>query len=239
MHQELYQKLGYDFLQPSWLVEALTHKSAMIAGTKNVHDYQRLEFVGDAILGLAIAEALFSRYPTANEGQLTHWRANLVNREFLANVAKRLGLQHHLVVGEDKKKLHENISVLSDIMEAVIAAVYFDGGWEKAQAVVLRLFDKHLDGVAQWGVNKDPKSQLQEDLQARKWPLPTYSLILKTGPQHRPNFIVQAQLPSFHSPDENAIFSALGEGASRKEAERNAAEKVLTYLQSVDMVLEG
>lgn len=235
MNESLYPSLGYRFSDPRWLDEALTHKSAV--GDGNNH-YQRLEFVGDALLGGIIAESLYRRYPQADEGLLTQWRSSLVNRDFLAEVAKTLGLSEYLRVGAEQQKVRHNINVLADVIEAIVAAVYFDGGFQACQDFVLRHFESSLINIENIGSTKDAKTQLQEYLQARKWPLPEYDLILQTGPQHRPHFVVQANLPSFHSRGESPIYSALGEGDNRKLAERNAAERVLFYLRSVDFELE-
>lgn len=234
MNATLTQQLGYVFRQPQLLQTALTHKSAATG-----ENYQRMEFLGDAVLGAAIALALYERYPYADEGQLTQWRANLVNREFLAALAIVLALPDQIIIHPEYIKLRSNTSVLSDIVEALLAAVFLDGGWDCANQVIRKIFNPHLDQVEKLGLNKDPKTQLQEYLQARKWPLPQYHLVMQTGPQHRPNFVVQAKLPSFHSPQESEIYSSFGEGVSRKDAERQAAIKIIAYLESVDMDLES
>lgn len=235
---DLESKLGYVFKTPELLTQAITHKSAngFVAGANT--NYQRLEFVGDAALGLFIAEELYRRYPKADEGFLTQWRANIVNRDYLAKLAQNLSLNQFLITASNQTKVRDNVNVLSDVMEAIIAAIYFDGGWSAVHQTLTQLLDSALNNIHSISELKDSKSQLQEYLQQRKWPLPDYENVIQTGPKHQPTFVVQIKIPSFHSRREKQVYTNFGEGETRKEAERQAAGKALMYLQSYDIILD-
>ena len=165
--------LGYAFQQPGLLEEALTHRSA--APRHN----ERLEFLGDALLNLVMAEYLFQRYPQASEGELSRLRANLVKGETLAEVARglKLGEELRLGQGEIRSGGAQRESILADALEAIFGAVYLDGGLNACRALILHLYRDNLAGLASAGELIDPKTRLQEYLQARQQPLPIYSVL--------------------------------------------------------------
>jgi ribonuclease-3 len=201
-------------------VQALTHRSA--AGDNN----ERLEFVGDALLGFVIAEALWERFPDADEGRLSRLRASLVKKESLATLARGLALSDHLRLGPGELRTggHARDSILADALEAVLAAVYLDQGFAGARQVILAVFREALEATCKAGASKDPKTRLQEALQARRRPLPEYEVLEVTGSQHAQTFRVRCRLP-----DDGR--SAEGEGTSRRRAEQQAAESMLALLE--------
>src|SRR5688500_555476 len=169
--------LPYAFRDLAHYDEALTHRSA---GRPN---NERLEFLGDAVLSSAVSEALYLRFPKASEGELTRWRASLVREGTLAAVARELGIGDVLKLGPGELKSggFRRDSILADALEAVIGAVHIDGGWSSARDVVLALFASRLDDIAAVKPPKDAKTRLQEWLQARGFPLPTYELTGSIG----------------------------------------------------------
>ncbi|MEJ2325869.1 MAG: ribonuclease III [Chromatiaceae bacterium] len=201
-------------------VQALTHRSA--AGENN----ERLEFVGDALLGFVIAEALWERFPEADEGRLSRLRASLVKKESLAALARGLALSDHLRLGPGELRTggHARDSILADALEAVLAAVYRDQGFDGARRVILGVFREALEATGKAGISKDPKTRLQEALQSRRRPLPEYEVLEVTGIQHAQSFRVRCRLP-----DDGR--SAEGEGTSRRRAEQQAAESMLALLE--------
>jgi ribonuclease-3 len=206
-------------VRPQALRLALTHRSA---GREN---NERLEFLGDAALGLIIAEALWQRFPTADEGELSRRRASLVNRDSLARVARglKLGDYLHLGPGELRTGGHARDSILADALEAIIGAVYSDLGFEAARSMVLRLFAGRLEQHPSSAALKDPKTRLQEWLQARRRPVPEYAVTEVTGAAHDQQFKVLCRLI-----DDGV--EVLGEGSSRRRAEQAAAESLLQRL---------
>jgi len=210
---------GSGQLRPDLLERALTHRSA---GRVN---NERLEFLGDAALGLVIAEALWVRFPDADEGELSRRRAALVNKDSLAEVARglRLGDYLRLGAGELRTGGHTRDSILADAVEAIIGAVYADLGLDVARAMVLRIFEGQLEGVASRHALKDPKTRLQEWLQARRRPVPEYSVLDVSGAAHDQHFAVLCRLP-----DDNA--ETRGQGGSRRRAEQDAAARMLATL---------
>jgi len=199
--------------------QALTHRSA---GPVN---NERLEFLGDALLGFAIAEVLLQRFPDASEGELTRRRATLVNREALATIARSLELGDFLRLdpGALRSGGHARDSVLSDALEALIGAIYLDQGFRCAREMILNVFAEALSDVARRDVGKDPKTRLQEWLQARRLALPEYEVTAVTGEQHAQSFQVRCRLPD----DGRTCF---GEGSSRRRAEQQSAETMLALL---------
>lgn len=216
---QLVRALGYEFREPGLLVQALTHRSA--PGENN----ERLEFLGDALLGFVIAEALWERFPDADEGRLSRLRASLVKRESLAGLARGLDLGDYLRLGcgELRSGGHARESILADALEAVFAAVYLDAGIEMARKVILLVFTAALDRVQAAGISKDPKTRLQELLQARKRSLPDYEVLQVTGDGHSQRFRVRCALTS-------GAEETQGEGTSRRRAEQQAAERMLDLL---------
>ena len=217
---ELAERLGHRFARPGLLEEALTHPSA--AGPARPSN-QRLEFLGDRVLGLVIAEALLETFPDADEGELAPRLNELVRRETLAEVAGEIGLGAYLRLGRSETTSggRRKAAILADAMEAVIAALYLDGGLEVARAFVLR----HWAGRIASGraAPVDAKSRLQEWAQARGMGPPSYHIVARSGPDHAPRFTVRAVLESGEA--------AEGEARSRKAAEQAAATALLERLE--------
>lgn len=210
--------LAYDFEDATLLERALTHPSL-----ENRPNYQRLEFLGDRVLGLAIAAALYRRFPGEREGRLSRKLTNLVRRETLARVAEDIGLGPwiHLAGTAEVGGGRENPAVLADVLEALIGAVYLEAGYAAAEHVVLRLWDALLeDGDL---AEKDAKSALQEWAQARGMEPPTYRLVERTGPDHDPTFRIAADI--------EGRGHAEGSGPSKRVAEQEAAALLLARLQ--------
>lgn len=217
----LLQALAYRFADDALLQRALTHRSL---GQDN---NERLEFLGDALLNLAIGAELYRVRPNAAEGDLSRLRASLVREETLAGVARRLPLADavRLGGGELKSGGFRRDSILADTVEALIGAVYLDGGFEPAAALCLRLLAPELTDLPDAGSLKDPKTRLQEFLQAQARPLPEYAVLRESGPAHRRYFGVCCRLAD--SGDE-----VEAEGSSRRGAEQQAAERMLVRLQA-------
>ena len=212
---------GHAFRDPALLAQALTHRSA---GTPH---NERLEFLGDALVGLIVAEALYARWPRADEGAMTRARAELVRESSLARIARglELGARITLGPGEMKSGGHRRESILSDALEAVVAAIYLDAGFDACRKAVLPWFEADIDGLPAGGFGKDPKTRLQEWLQGRQRPLPAYELLSETGEEHARTFHVRCVLV------EPAI-AAEGSGGSRRAAEQAAAAAVLAQLEA-------
>lgn len=217
--EQLAHMLGYEFREPGLLVQALTHRSAF--GENN----ERLEFVGDALLGFVIAEALWERFPDADEGRLSRLRSALVKRESLATLARDLDLGTYLRLGAGEMRSggHARESILADALEAIFAAVYLDTGFAAAREVILSVFAAPLERVQVAGTSKDPKTRLQELLQALKRPLPKYGVLQITGSNHTQCFRVCCTLA-------DSTEETQGEGMSRRRAEQQAAEQMLDLL---------
>jgi len=216
---KLAQVLGHGFREPELLVQALTHRSA--SGKNN----ERLEFLGDALLGFVVAEALWERFPDADEGRLSRLRAALVKRASLAQLARNLDLGAYLRLGAGELRSggHARESILADALEAVLAAVYLDAGFTVARDVILSIFAVSLDQVSTTGTLKDAKTRLQERLQAFKRPLPEYQVLQVTGSDHSRHFQVCCTLA-------DGSEETWGEGMSRRRAEQQAAERMLDVL---------
>ncbi|MCE7032433.1 ribonuclease III [Lysobacter sp. GX 14042] len=212
--------IGHPFAQPALLEQALKHRSA---GTPH---NERLEFLGDALVNLFVAEALYARWPTANEGALTRARAELVRESALAPIARALGLGDRLTMGPGEMKSggHRRDSILADAVEAVVAAIYLDAGYERCREAVLPWFQAAMDALPPPNkVGKDAKTRLQEWLQARQHPLPVYALLEETGEDHAKLFHVSCTVP-------HTGLVTGGEGSSRRAAEQLAAEAALSAL---------
>ena len=218
--RRLARVLGHSFARLELLQQALTHRSA---GAVN---NERLEFLGDALIGFAVAEALVGRFPQADEGTLSRMRASLVKRESLAQLARGLQLGDYLRLGTGELRTggHTRDSILADALEAVLGAVYLDGGFARAQAVVAQLFRVPLEQLDDARASKDPKTRLQELLQARRRPIPEYEVLTVGGTQHAQSFTVSCVLP-----DDRRC--SRGEGSSRRRAEQAAAEAMLTQFE--------
>ncbi|MGN6112211.1 MAG: ribonuclease III [Luteimonas sp.] len=208
------------FADPALLRQALTHRSA-----GSPHN-ERLEFLGDALLNLIVAEQLYARWPGADEGAMTRARAELVRESTLARIARELGVGERLTLGPGEMKSggHRRDSILADALEAVIAACHLDAGFDACRALVLSWYAPLLDALPPPNrVGKDPKTRLQEWLQARGWPLPAYALLAERGDEHDRIFEVRCTLAQ-------PSLSAEGEGTSRRAAEQAAAEAILASL---------
>jgi ribonuclease-3 len=221
--QKLERRLAYRFRDAVLLTQALTHRSA---GHVN---NERLEFLGDALVNFVVAEALFRVRSDDEEGALSRLRASLVREETLAELARGLDLSDALTLGESELKSggYRRASILADAFEAILGAVYLDGGFEPAKQVCEHLFAALLADLPDADTLKDAKTQLQEWLQARGRPLPRYEVIEESGPPHRRRFQVRASLG-------DAPATAEATGSSRRAAEQDAARELLQALQSAD-----
>jgi ribonuclease-3 len=210
--------LGYTFIDDSLLTLALTHRSC---GSKN---NERLEFLGDSILNFVIGEALFEKFEGIREGQLSRLRSLLVKGETLAEVAREFELGTSLILGEGERKSGGNRrdSILADTVEALIGAIHIDGGFEQAKARVLAWYADRLKSI-KIESPKDPKTQLQEILQARKQPLPEYSVVELSGEAHSQEFTVECHISLVSSP-------VSAKAPSRRAAEQKAAQAMLQQL---------
>lgn len=214
-------RLGYSFKDIDLLNQALSHRS--VDGLNN----ERLEFLGDAFLGVIIGEALFNKFEHAKEGQLTQIRSNLVKGETLASIARDFNLGDHLLLGQGELKSggHRRSSILEDAMEAIIGAIYIDAGesFAKCRSVVLGWYSSRLDAIKISDSSKDSKTKLQEVLQERGLSLPRYSVVQESGEAHSKHFTVQCFVA-------NLDKATLGEGSSKRAAEKQAAQAFLLIL---------
>ena len=212
-------RLGYAFRDPVLLDAALTHRSA------SKHNYERLEFLGDAVLNFTTAVLLYREYPDADEGDLSRYRAALVSGTSLAAVASGLGLGEQLRLGSGELKSggYRRSSILADALEALFGAVYLDGGAAAAGAVIEALFADRLGELPEAHELKDPKTRLQEQLQARGLRLPAYAVEAVSGEPHEQRFIATCEVTDL-------ALLARGEGSSRRRAEQEAAQRVLEQL---------
>ncbi|HRF61977.1 MAG TPA: ribonuclease III [Candidatus Competibacter sp.] len=215
---QLCASLDYTFRSPELLEEALTHRSA--SGRNN----ERLEFLGDALLNMVIAEYLFQRYPKASEGEMSRLRASLVKGETLAELARHLKLGDwlRLGAGELKSGGFRRESILSDTLEAVFGAVYLDGGLSACRDLIARLYRDCLARLASASELKDPKTRLQEYLQARQQALPVYNVLEIRGEPHAQSFKVECVV---------AETRVVAQGSSRRKAEQEAARQLLERIQ--------
>jgi ribonuclease-3 len=218
---DLLARLGYRFQDPHLLRQALTHRSH-----SNPHN-ERLEFLGDGVLNCVIASLLFHRFPELPEGHLSRLRANLVNQDSLSRLALSVDLGEHLLLGEGELKSggFRRPSILADALEAVLGAVFLDGRFEAAAAMVERLYQPLLAELDPRMHGKDPKTLLQELLQARHLPLPRYNVVSVRGEAHEQQFQVECLIPELGIRTE-------GEGPSRRSAEQSAAR--VAYDTAVD-----
>jgi ribonuclease-3 len=216
----LQQQLGYSFANVGLLEQALTHRSF---GEPN---NERLEFLGDSLLNAVTAIALFAAFPQLREGELSRLRASLVRQEGLHRVAVELGLGEHLRLGEGELRSggHRRPSILADALEAVFGGVYLDGGFDAAKGVIDRLYASQIAGLDPRAAGKDPKTAVQEWLQARRKPLPRYAMVDARGEAHAQEFEIECVIPAFD-------LNTRGCGGSRRAAEQQAAQRALEKLQ--------
>ena len=223
--RRLMAAMGYTFNDPGLLVQALTHRSrANEQGLTSVEHNERLEFLGDAVLDLAVGCQLMEMLPRAREGQLTKLRSMIVSEGGLARCARRLDLGPHLRLshGEEQTGGKDKASILSDAYEAVVGAVFLDGGFSAANLVVWRLMGQIMAEAAEGSLDKDFKGRLQELVQGRWQELPCYEVIDARGPDHNKTFVVTVQI--------RGEEYSRAEGHSKKEAEQAAAREALARL---------
>jgi len=211
-------RIGYSFTDAALLATALTHVSALKSPSDRAASYQRLEFLGDHVLGLAVSDMLFRAFPKGDEGELSKRLADLVRRETCADVARTLGLDEGIKLGAVGAPERLRKSVLGDICEAVIGAIFIDGGYQAAAEFVERAWSDRLRKPMR--ALRDPKTVLQEWAQGRGLPTPTYREIERTGPHHDPRFRIEVVLPG--------LKPAEGIGSSKRTAEKAAALELLT-----------
>jgi ribonuclease-3 len=215
----LCQRIGYSFLQQDWLQKALTHRSFSAA------HYERLEFLGDSVLNCVVAKYLYDHHPSLPEGDLSRLRSNLVNQHTLYTLAQELNLGELLLLGEGERKSggFRRPSILADAMEALFGAVFLDGGFSAAEQAVLRLYVPFIEQMDAQSLGKDPKTQLQENLQGRKLTLPKYTVVATKGEAHAQLFVVECEIAQLK-------ITTRGEGSSRRIAEQVAAEAAYNLL---------
>jgi ribonuclease-3 len=218
--RQLSEKLGYTFKDPSILVRALTHRSM---GAKN---NERLEFLGDSLVNFMIADALFHQFDGISEGDLSRVRAHLVKGETLAKIGREYDLSDYLMLGPGELKSggYRRSSIIADAVEAIIAAVYEDGGLDACRDFVTRIYQGRMADLDPDKVGKDPKTRLQETLQARQADLPEYSVISVNGPAHAQEFTISCFVGTM-----DRKFEAVA--TSRRKAEQLAAEEALQVLE--------
>lgn len=221
-YTRLQKQLDYQFRQPQLCQQALTHRSV-----SSKSNYERLEFMGDALLGVVIACYLYERFPSEDEGRLTRLRSTLVRQDSLAVIAKDLKLGEHLVLGSGEMKSggHRRESILADAVEALIGAIYLDSAdLNVVRDVVLKWYEPYLLTLEPKDTLKDPKTRLQELLQGKRLPLPEYTLTAAQGEAHNQTFTVECRI-------EGASVT-VGHGQSRRYAEQSAASQLLELLEA-------
>ena len=220
---DLQKRLSYQFKEKKLLTQALTHRSAQ--GAHN----ERLEFLGDSILGFVIAAKLYQLFPEANEGQMTRLRAKLVKEKSLAELANELQLGELLKLGSGELKSggFRRASILSDAFEAILGAIYLDGGLASSEQVIHHLYHSRYQSLSLSMAEKDPKTRLQEWLQSRKKELPDYQVFKTDGQDHNKIYWVRCSLQQPESKDKQMTEA---NGSSRRKAEQSAAKKMLEIL---------
>lgn len=243
---ELEKSLGHHFQRPELLEQALTHSSqarelealgavgGLSNGISHQGDNEMLEFLGDAVLGLVTSETLFHRFPEFQEGQLSKLRAHLVGQRHLLQVAEQLEIGHYMRLGrgEEKSGGRNKASLLVDALEAILAALYLDGGWQVTRDFIVRTIVEPELANMQLETSAIPvmdfKSALQEALQARGVAQPVYALVKEEGPEHRKTFTVEVRLPA----PAKGEFVGRAQGPTKKRAEQEAARQVLEHLSA-------
>ena len=216
---EFEERIGYRFRNPALLEQALTHISALTGARNRAGSYQRLEFLGDHVLGVVVSDMLFRAFPRADEGELSRRLADLVRKEACADVARTIDLGTAIRLGTSEHNAggRSRTAILADVCEALIGAIFVDGGYEASSAVITRLWDERMRKPVR--PLRDAKTVLQEWAQARGLPTPGYREIGRTGPDHDPEFRVVVELPD-RAPAE-------GMGRSKRAAEQDAAAAML------------
>ena len=218
--KRLERKIGHTFVDEDLLKRAITHRSA---GSRH---NERLEFLGDSILSLVIAEALYHRFPDVSEGDMSRMRATLVREKTLAELAREFDLGEYLILGPGELKSggFRRESILADTVEALIGAIFLDVGIEQSRTLLLQWYASRLDEIRPGADQKDPKTRLQELLQGKRKPLPSYAVVKVKGEAHNQEFTVQCEI-------EGVDVTVVGVGSSRRKAEQAAAEKALEQLK--------
>lgn len=221
MSDELCQKIGYVFSNKAILKLALTHRSSAYPNN------ERLEFLGDALVNFIIAEALYQQFPRAEEGELSRFRATLINRDTLGNLARAFEIGRYLILGPGELKSggSKRASILTCAMEAIIGAIYSDGGFEATRTTVLRWYDPLLRSLTTVKNHKDPKTVLQEYLQKMHLSLPIYEVESMSGEAHQQTFSVSCEVRELS-------LKVTGQGTSRRRAEQTAASNMLEMIKN-------
>lgn len=222
--RELEKAFGYTFSNRERLQQALTHRSA------GAQHNERLEFLGDSVLGIIVSEALFEKFPNIDEGDLSRMRATLVCGRNLAKIAQRFNLGKHLLLGPGELKSggHRRESILADAVEALLGAMYLESGLATCRDVVLNWFAEQLQTIKPGAGHKDPKTRLQEFLQARQLQLPVYDVVTIQGQAHNQRFTVSCTTDLLAEP-------VLGSGTSRRKAEQQAAQLTLEHVNGQEL----
>lgn len=217
---ELQRRLQHEFSNATLLTQALTHRSF------SSDHYERLEFLGDSVLNLAVSDLLYTRLGSLPEGDLSRVRANLVKQDTLHQLAVSLCLPDVMRLGEGEVRSggQKRPSILADTLEAIIGAVYLDGGFAAAQALVFRLFESVEINPTMDAIGKDPKTELQEWLQGRKMKLPLYKVVATIGAAHKQSFDVECEIPELR-------LTERGIGGSRRSGEQAAASAMLQTIK--------
>ena len=217
--RRLAAQIGHSFTDAGLFIRALTHRS------KGAHNNERLEFLGDALLTFLVAEHLFNTFPDAPEGKLTRLRARIVRRESLASTARRLGIGEALVLGAGEMKSggRHRDSILAGALEALIGALYLDSGLRNCREQVRSILDELFEVASSEDGRKDPKTRLQELLQSRGSPLPSYRIVKIDGAAHRQQFTVRCRV-------DGIVDDVIGTGSSRRRAEQDAAARVMVVV---------
>ncbi len=214
--------IEYKFSNKKILSKSLVHSSfdnkSIKNKKKNISDFERYEFLGDRVLGLSVAYLIYSEFSSLNEGHLSKKFSFLVQKNFLYNIVINLGIDKHIIIPRDKAlQLSKNKSILSDTLEAIIGAIFIDGGYNASNKFINKIWKPHID-LIETNIS-DPKTQLQELSQKKEKKLPIYKMIKKDGPPHSPNFLVSVSALK--------LKNIQGKGKSIREAEKNAAKNLL------------
>ncbi len=233
--EELEEILGYNFRDHEWLLRALTHSSYANEQEEEIRDNERLEFLGDAVLGLVVSDLLFAAN-SGNEGALTRAKSYLVSARYIGRLAKSLHFGDFLRLGhgEEKDGGRSKKSIMANVFEAVIAAIYLDGGMKSAREFIVRVYGDAIEQIDKEGLlRRDYKSYLQELIQGKELPAPVYSLVEASGPDHSKRFTVEVKIGNA----EPAL--AAGSGKSKKIAEQEAARAALARIEAGAFDLEA
>ena len=223
--EDLQKKLSYGFKNPELIREALTHKSFVNENPDlTLRDNERFEFLGDAVLDLAISTYLIKTFPDLQEGELSRLKSMVVSEVSLSKIALEMDLGKYLLLGKGEEHTggRKKDSLLANTLESIIAAIYLDGGIDQACDFIIKTFSWHIMTLAREGISLDYKTDLQEYCQARGLPLPVYKVLRETGPDHKKTFEIELSI--------NGEVFGMGSGRSKKDAEQKAAKEALKHL---------